>query len=444
MDDLEPEFKRVAKLIYAGKMQPGDIDPAMVKKMARQLMKAVTEGLGGTTSVPESFTRHIEQNILVFSGFKNNAQLTEARNLLLASDGSYRNFHDWFEDIKAINGTYNEVYANAEYSNALGSAQNIASYHDYVANGIDVLKFQTVGDSRVRPDHAILNGIVCKITDPLFDKYSTPLDWGCRCEWVPAIGGEITGFTKDELPHVPPMFSTNMAKTGIIFPDHHPYFKVSQGIAEKVIDQVVAILPKYDQPEFTPAGLPAYEKKLGVKVDRSFFNYLNKETPLTHKSGGAHYAPDENQVNIPFDSRRKQSKWYAEAVVYHEYGHAADWQNNFKKAKPLLDLMATSRKKYRDDFSKLSFNLIQRIEKTTIGDTREKIAAVADTIKSLNRNYGFGHSGSYFKQPGKSEAEFLAHTFENRFAGNDIFKELMPELYEDMRNLADELLKLKQ
>ena len=29
------------------------------------------------------------------------------------------------------------------------------------------------------------------------------------------------------------------------------------------------------------------------------------------------------------------------------------------------------------------------------------------------------------------EAEFIAHAFENTFAGNEVFREVMPDLYQD-------------
>ena len=72
-------------------------------------------------------------------------------------------------------------------------------------------------------------------------------------------------------------------------------------------------------------------------------------------------------------------------------------------------------------------------------ETLYKCGAVSDTIMSLNRNYGQGHSQAYFKRKGMSEAEFLAHAFENKFAGNDVFKKIMPELYDDTIKLIDEL-----
>ena len=61
----------------------------------------------------------------------------------------------------------------------------------------------------------------------------------------------------------------------------------------------------------------------------------------------------------------------------------------------------------------------------------EQIGACSDTLMSLNRNFGSGHSRRYFSIDGMKEAEFIAHAFENTFAGNEVFREVMPDLYQD-------------
>ena len=445
LDDLEPEFKRVAKLIYSGKLQTGQIDAAMTKKIAEQLLGSFWEGYGDGPAMAPSFIKQIEQNVFVFSGFKNYQQLKEASMLAIDEDGSYRNFNAWFRDIKQINGTYNEVYGRAEHANMLASAQAISNYNDLIEYGIEKVRFETAGDSRVRPEHALLNGTVVSINDPLFDKYSTPLDWGCRCEWVPAVDEDLTGW--GDLPHVPPMFQTNMAKTGIIFPDTHPYFNVINGIAEKVTDQALTIMKAWkEESGFVPAKIKEYEQTLGVEVDKEVFEFLNKPTPLTNKGKGAYFNPNENSVNIPIDDRRKKSKWSAKSVVYHEYGHAADWQHGYKRMPELLDLMKDARRKYASKYLTLDTELNKRGLAAHLANDRdlsEKILATADTLMSLNPNYGFGHTKAYFKNPGFKEAEFIAHAFENRFIGNDVFKELMPDLYDDMIRLVDNVFKPK-
>jgi hypothetical protein len=99
-------------------------------------------------------------------------------------------------------------------------------------------------------------------------------------------------------------------------------------------------------------------------------------------------------------------------------------------------------KNKNQQFKELDVKLRQMLYNAHISkdfDMIEKIGASADTVASLNSNFGFGHTKAYFKTAGMSEAEFIAHTFENRYAGNDVFKEIMPELYEEMIKLADVL-----
>ncbi len=197
-------------------------------------------------------------------------------------------------------------------------------------------------------------------------------------------------------------------------------------------------------PELTPEKIEDYEKKLSLTVNKEIFEYLGKETPLTFtnpagiKASGAYYQPDLNIVRIPIDERRKKSKWYAEAVVYHEFGHAADWHRNLKKKKEVTDLMDKYRKKL--DFEAVDKRL-NDMGYWSAGkghnDLKEKVGAAHDALMSLNPKYGAGHSASYWKKEGNKEAEFIAHAFENKFAGNEVFKKVMPELYKETVKLIE-------
>jgi hypothetical protein len=66
-------------------------------------------------------------------------------------------------------------------------------------------------------------------------------------------------------------------------------------------------------------------------------------------------------------------------------------------------------------------------------DVKEQILGAADTLAALTSGeYGWGHNGKYFSIPNKRKHEYIAHAFENYFAGNVVFKKVMPEIYDDM------------
>lgn len=238
------------------------------------------------------------------------------------------------------------------------------------------------------------------------------------------------------------IFRFNPGKEKVIFPPNHPYSKVLS--AGKVIEKATEMLP--EEKRFIPKKLKDYETKLNVKADSEIFKYLNKETPLYTKrpkgikGNGAFYNSKDNYVHIPIDARRKNSPWYAKAVIHHEYGHAADWHIGMSNSNEVKDLMNKHRKLL--DFEKIDERLIRFKNRAINGgkkinyDLAEQVGATRDALKALNINYGAGHPDSYFRMKGMSEAEFIAHAFENTFSGNKVFKKCMPELYKDSIELV--------
>lgn len=202
---------------------------------------------------------------------------------------------------------------------------------------------------------------------------------------------------------------------------------------------------------FMPPNIGAFEKALNVTVDRAIFRYLTKKTPLNPKikniSDGAYFHPVDNYVRIPFDERRKRSKWKAESVVYHEYGHALDWQHNLKDMPEVKYLMDKYRKKYSKNNNELYKSLDAKADEVGFAyfnkdnyDALEMVGAFTDTLMSLNPSFGHGHKKEYWNKKGNKEAEFIAHAFENRYSKNKEFELLDKDLYTDMSRLIDLLL----
>ncbi len=73
----------------------------------------------------------------------------------------------------------------------------------------------------------------------------------------------------------------------------------------------------------------------------------------------------------------------------------------------------------------------------------ESYGAVADYFGAMTKNkIGWGHSNTYYQSLGWRHAEMLAHAFENKYAGNLVFKKLFPEIYDDTIKWIDELINL--
>lgn len=208
--------------------------------------------------------------------------------------------------------------------------------------------------------------------------------------------------------------------------------------------------------------------------DKDFFGLIDAANPVAltiHKGNtGAYYSPGEKRVHLDYGKRTEESAWERKAVVYHEFGHAIDWQRGLRFSKEVKELRekqidrlkkrvtTTKRTSYYDGVqrkyvvkeSKVKVMrakvLSERLDRIyakiysmkdetftkrgiTKHDVIEQICSVQDTLKSLITSVGWGHSTSYFKNPGLSEAEYIAHCFENAFIGNRIFQKYLPTEY---------------
>ncbi|MEI3154348.1 MAG: hypothetical protein V8S95_04015 [Odoribacter sp.] len=87
-----------------------------------------------------------------------------------------------------------------------------------------------------------MDGVRKPVDDPFWNRYYPPNGWNCRCDViaVPNKNAEPTQDEKITVPEVQPMFRTNLAKAGIIFPKGHPYFK---GVPKAELRKAISYLP---------------------------------------------------------------------------------------------------------------------------------------------------------------------------------------------------------
>lgn len=220
-----------------------------------------------------------------------------------------------------------------------------------------------------------------------------------------------------------------------------------------------------------------YLKGEDYTFEKQFFDLIDPEKPillaLSKANKGAYYSPSKNKVYIYDAARNEKSAWERKAVVYHEFGHGIDWQRDLRNSQEVAGMRAIqiarlkkqgtykvwtrrydyAKGKYVNEQVERKMSLVAYIDQKmqaisskvwgmnaetftkrgiTKADVLEQIGSVRDTIKSLVITYGDGHSTKYFKIPGMSEAEYLAHAFENAFVGNEVFQKYMPDTYKEM------------
>ena len=177
--------------------------------------------------------RHLSRNVYQFSVAKNFTQMRTLTSALIDENGHTRSFSDFMTEASKIDKKFNVDYLRAEYDTAINSAEMASHWVRFKQMGNPMLRYVTVGDERVRESHAAMNGIQRPMSDPIWDKIYPPNGWNCRCTVI-ATSGAATPDKQIRMPwDVPPLFQTNLAKTGMLWPKGHPYFKATDEIIIK-------------------------------------------------------------------------------------------------------------------------------------------------------------------------------------------------------------------
>ena len=210
-----------------------DPEPRAAIEETRRILAKPLNDLAITQDIPEELTATLDQNIFFFSGFKTHHELVEASRMLKGDDGNFKPFQQFLKDVETINKVYNRNYLQAEYNFATASTQMAVKWKEWEQEGDRYdLQYRTAGDSRVREEHAALDGITLPPSDPFWDSYLPPNGWNCRCTAVQvrqgkyprsdsaaamAAGANCTDTPKKQI------FRFNPGKQEKIFPPKHPY-----------------------------------------------------------------------------------------------------------------------------------------------------------------------------------------------------------------------------
>ena len=186
--------------VYGGEADYWDTE--LFHQIADNLMEAIhhrfPQGVANsvTYNAPDDVYRTaLEMNIWHFSAAKTLAEVQALNQALRESKG----YEDFRQRAGQITETFNDRWQRTEYQSAVNCAESASTYRRLKrqVNIFPYWEYKTVGDDKVREEHAALDGLVLLHSDPLWNEIYPPNGWNCRCYVVPRMASEEEGFDEE-------------------------------------------------------------------------------------------------------------------------------------------------------------------------------------------------------------------------------------------------------
>jgi len=237
--------------LFKGTIKPSHLNSFIVTETYNNLEKGAAIGYGNDwvkfDSVNSKTVQQLKSNLYLFSGAKCYGQLMDMNKQLVDANGKIRTFNEFKKKMFEIHKNYNRNYLQAEYQTAKASAQRAREWQTFENQKhlYPNLKYKTIGDDRVRDEHAALNGIIKSIDDPFWDIHYPPNGWRCRC----SVTSTKSNITKSDIKiKIDKRFSQNVGKTKQIFnQENHPYFSIPKSDQREVSKTLENWKEKYPQ-----------------------------------------------------------------------------------------------------------------------------------------------------------------------------------------------------
>jgi SPP1 gp7 family putative phage head morphogenesis protein len=230
----EEEINRIIAGIYIGKINPYQLDLYLYKQIAEKLTSGVYEGFGLNISsvnynTPDyNMLDALRKNVYKFSAAKQYQQVRQMNDYITNGD-KIRSFSEFKKEAFNIFEEFNKNHLKTEYNSAISQSRSASLWMEIENNKelLPMLEYHTVGDGRVRPEHAMLNGIKRPIGDKFWDNYFPPNGWNCRCTTLQTDDTDKTDLKGFKRPDTVPLeFMMNAGKQKVAFSPKHPYFDV--------------------------------------------------------------------------------------------------------------------------------------------------------------------------------------------------------------------------
>lgn len=308
-DDFAKQMAAMVQQVWKDKGMPsGLINKEVTSEFAKRLWGGVKDGYGNAAnkfdagkidydSPDDKMLRALQKNVWQFSAAKNYTQLRELSNALIGDDKKLRTFNQFKEAALKINEEYIHKGLRAEYNLAVAGGQMAGKWVDIQNNAatLPYLEFDAVMDGRTTDICRPLNGVLLPINHSFWQTYYPPNHWGCRSTVRQRASGKVT--PEHEIPNadLKPMFQTNMATSGLVFPSAHPFFK---DIPKDVLIETLKTMP-YDA-QFKPLS----ENR---NIRQHFLVNQNAKDYALHKEISIEKAAKGHRVDIMPTLNEKES-----------------------------------------------------------------------------------------------------------------------------------------
>jgi SPP1 gp7 family putative phage head morphogenesis protein len=225
----DDDAEKIIQGVYAGTINVYDLPVKLYNYYITEFIKAIDEFFEDVTDQEEIVLRNLlYENVQLFSGAKTFQMIKDFESFLI-EDGKPVEYQIFRKRVLEVYEDYNKTWLKTEYEYAVESARAgkrwIGIWKDKEI--FPLLEYVTVGDSRVREAHKMLDGVIRPVEDKFWNSYYPPWSWRCRCTVKKLEDGKITEIKNKTvvLPEIDKFFKNNVGKTGKIFNRHHPYFK---------------------------------------------------------------------------------------------------------------------------------------------------------------------------------------------------------------------------
>ena len=271
--------------------------------------------------------------------------------------------------------------------------------------------------------------------EDLFDHYSMDEDKGIPLDQAFNVSGEYLQHPGDRTGSPGNTINCRCTMT---------YQVLEEGVAE--VSQ--------EAPEFKPTNQEFSE--FGADLPDEQWRLLKQKTPFNRyrvpqkNKANAYYDPKDIKVMMSSNAEKRfDTKRNKERVLSHEYGHAIHFQNEiityYKTDEKFDEFYNKSRKLFKDNYDIKNFDrdwkelrysgelYVKYGNRYTKNEITEMYLAVADHIGGLTRGrQGYGHKMSYYNSKyNTAKMEVFAHSSENYFVGNELFKDYFSDLYDE-------------